>query len=259
MENKKIEELRNELCEKVTEANAKLNEGVAQEKAKEVFSGVLIKLNDELFNQMCAELRASETPLLDAVKRQTYTEQVVKCNYDRKTNARSFEIGTKQTAINPIYLQDFIERDIGHKIGWQYKAENLGRLLAARKAGEIGDDMQSVLDNYKLSKQTKRTTEADPLSDATAIKWLQEVVDAMYFKPYVSKKGETKEDLNAFKVTSHDLAFVEAKATTGARDRMTIKVATSNKHRVSLMMMEVLNHLIFGVPYSIEYPKARAN
>lgn len=257
MENKRIKELREELIVKVKAADDDLAKGTPKEKAKEHFESVLSKLNDELFRQMCAEIRATENPMLEAIKRQTYTEQTVKCVFDRKSNASSFEIGTKAVGIDPIELQEFIQENIGNKHGWEYVAENLGRILAARKAGEIGSEYQIVLDTYKMSKQSKRTTESDPLSDATALKWLQATVDAMYFAPYKNKNGEVNPDLNAYKVTSHDLTFVETKAIGGSRDKMTVKVVAKRKNAMCQIVMEVLNHLVFGVPYVIEYPKAK--
>lgn len=248
-------ELRADFSAKV----AAVNEAIKANEAKSVVDGKieeakesLKKLNEHQKDCAFSALRSEEDPMLHAIDELVYTVSSLKAVTDKDTKAVSYEEGQKTVRINPAQLEDFCKTQIGEKAGWRYLADDFARFLAARKAKEIGADWKEVCEKFKLRTQTERTEIKDPTSMSNLIERLQALVDAMYFVAY-TKDGVEDATKNQYKITSKDVNFVLGRAYGDSKKLLTVGTLKKSMDGVLLLAMEVLNHLVYGNPYNVEY------
>lgn len=250
----------NEVAVKFEADVAAINAAIKSEKSSaEVDKAIadsketLKKLNGLCRDAASAVLRAKENPMLALIEELVYEAFTLKRVTDSETKAVSYVSASKEVRFDCARLEDFCKTQIGAKAGWRYRADDFARYLATRKAKEIGADWQSVAANFKLRTHTERTAIKDPTSMNNLIERLQELVDAMYFAPYVDKDGNVDASKNLYKVTSKDVAFVLGRAYGDSKKLLTVGTLKKPMDDMLRIAVEVLNHLVFGNAYNVEY------
>lgn len=256
---KTVEELRSELCEKVSEINKLVSDDKPASEVEKAYAdakAVLQQLNKQLGKKELARLRSTENPLLEAVKSYTYSIQKITKSTNADTGAVSYSIDTGTKQINLRELKDFCDKLVGREDFWTYRIYDFARVMAAKDAADLGLDWQKLANTFKLKKNVERSQIKNPTSMNSKVELLQSIIDMMYFTPFVNKEGKVDETKNAIKITSHDVSYI-SKAT-GGKGKAKLSVKTAQGHNDSMIMLvhDVLHHHVTGAEYSIEFKTA---
>jgi hypothetical protein len=224
----------------------KLNEAILANSAHEVIEKQMLAiaedaktLNKSLVTDEFMTLRDSDKPMYNAI----YKLEVPVVRVKETDEKWIVEEGTK--VIDLVALERFCKpADIANKPGWSYRAENVARLIAARATKDIGGDYKDLLNNYRLTKKADRTQEACPISNSQLTKLLQDFVDMILFE-------DNGQGLNAYKVTSQDVAFILYTACKPGKAPKTVTMPQAKT--IINLTTQVINRIITGDSYKSLY------
>lgn len=188
------------------------------------------------------ECKASENPMLEAIKRLSFTTIGTKDTKkgDEKIPVR--EVIEKERAIDLLKLHKSVDGGIGADKNWVYLAEKLNFLLTAQKAVDLGVNPKAVHDSYAMSDIAKQIDMGKtPTSKTNILKTLQTVITAML--------GEE------VKATSHDVNYLMS--VYSRKNRRALTVTCANHKYFRGYLAEICNHIVTGNPYEVDYKKAK--
>ena len=195
-------------------------------------------VRDECFED-CA---AAENPMLEAIKRLSFTTIGVKDSKkgDEKIPVR--EVIEREKAIDLLKLHKAVEGGIGADKNWAHIAQKLNFLLTAQKAVDLGISPKEVHDSYAMSEIARQIDMGKtPTSKTNILKTLQTVISAML--------GDD------VKATSHDVNYLMSVYSRKNRKALTVTCANHKFFRGYLA--EICNHIVTGNPYAVEYRKVK--
>ena len=196
-------------------------------------------------NLAISELAAKADPMIELVKAPTYQTIAAKRRKKEKGDfgPDTFDIAPKEARINILELHKKVNGGIGNnKKYWPMMVEKFNFLIASMSANGVGDDVRKINDSYAMS-QIARDYDLGktPTSKTQLLKVLTTVVQAMI--------GES------YKPTSHDVNFV---LECHSRKSKKIRSVTAANHRLMReIMVDVCNHLVTGLPYTVEFPTSK--
>lgn len=249
-----LQEIRTTLESKAQEYNAALTE-----KQFDKLPAITTRM-DELVSDYAKKAKAefleishdAESPLNDALTRLTYTVIAYKDNTDKETQAVTREVTEK---VKQITLADCFGSfpSAFHSNIWMRYVEKYNQLLCLNVADEIGaTEAEKALIRDKFAmKQASRELDLGKPSNTQLLKQLQTVIDQIYYEEEIFKDKPR----NAIRVTSHDINFLQRVYTKMGRQAK--NVSTLNSGKLANVLAQVLNKLITGTAYGVEFKTAK--
>lgn len=241
------------------ERMAVLNETV-ESKVKEYNSamldaefGIAQKLDDEITEavneytglvklQCYEECAACEDPMLEAIKRLSFTTIGVKDEKVEDSELKVRRVIEREKQIDLMGLHKFIKDGIGKDKKWHYMIEKLNLLLTCQKAIDLGIDPTDINDSYNMSKIAKEyDLGKDPASKTNLLKTLTTIVHAMIGEEY--------------KPVSHDVNFLLSVYSRKSRKALTVTCA--NHKYMRAYVAEICHRIVMGKRYEIDYKKIK--
>lgn len=193
---------------------------------------------EECFDECAAE----ENPMLEAIKRLSFTTIGVKDERKGDGNIPVRIVIDKERAIDLLKLHKRIDGGIGHDKNWHYIAEKMNFLLTAQKAIDLGINPKDINDSYEMSNISKQMDMGKtPTSKTNLLKTLQTVITAML--------GED------VKATSHDINYLMS--VYSRKNRKALTVTCANHRYFRGYLAEICNHIVTGNSYAVDYKKAK--
>lgn len=188
------------------------------------------------------ECAATEDPMMEAIKRLSYTVIAVKdVKKDKDAPVATREVIEKDRQIDLLKLHKYIEGGIGHDKNWNHYVEKFNFLMTAQKAVDLGIDPKAINDSYAMSDISKQIDMGKtPTSKTNILKTLTTVVQAMVGEEY--------------KPVSHDVAFLMSVYSRKSRKALTVTCANHKYMRGYLM--EICHRIVMGKTYELEFKKA---
>ena len=235
-----------------------LNEAISQndrrsaEECKQKVLNDIAAYNTRKDEVIYKEIAEGDDSMRTAIKFDDYDVKKLEEVHDAQGIIISYKIEDGKRRLNLMSLDEYcVKRNIKFTADpvWQARAKAYALLWNLKNEKEIGGLPKYALDTQTI-KDAKRDMELDkdPVSNANMVKALQKLVDAVY---YVDKDGK-----NEFKVTTHDTNYIQRVITGAGKARCSlraIKAATVIKY-----IPDVLSHLVFNVPYSVEKDTPKA-
>lgn len=195
-----------------------------------------------------AKFLETESPMITAVK-QFYID-TIKVKETRNKDDGSITGVNLETKKSRIDLEDFCNfGELPKK--WTTDASHLLALLALRETDvfKMSPTALSAKSFYFINQARAKQEGKTPDSNTQVVKLLQTIIDEMIFVD----NGEGK---NAYKCTSHDLAFIhDAVTKMDTKEKCTI--ATMNERQFKTVLMSVLAHCL-GEVYKVKAAKIKA-
>lgn len=249
-----MQEIRTALESKAQEYNAALTE-----KQFDKLPAITTRM-DELVSDYAKKAKAefleishdAESPLNDALTRLTYTVIAYKDNTDKETQAVTRDVIEK---VKQITLADCYGSfpSSFHSNIWMRYVEKFNQLLCLNVADEIGapESEKALIRDKFAMKQASRELDLGKPSNTQLLKLLQLVIDQIYYEEEIFKGAPR----NAIRVTSHDINFLQRVYT--KMGRQVNHVSTLNSGKLASVLAQVLNKLITGTTYSVEFKTAK--
>lgn len=194
-------------------------------------------------NECFDALKATENPMLEAVKQLTYATIRVK---DTKEGDEKIPVRIVEDIERPIDLLKLHKHVGGDGIGadkqWAYKAEKFNMLMTAQKCVDLGIDPKIVNDSYAMNEISKAIDMGKtPTSKTNILKTLTTVIQAMI--------GEE------FKATSHDVNFLLS--VYSRKNRKALTVTCANHKYMRQYLAEICHRIVLGKVYEVEFRQMR--
>ena len=244
MAEKRLKEIRAEVTEYVDKYNDLVMSGKAKAKdlaeleekiKKGVSDYTSVKENDVFL-----ECKATENPMLEAVKRLTF--QTIAVKDEKSEDGDGVVLKNIDTRDRDIDLKKLHTKcgSIGANPSWIYILEKFNCLLTMKAADDLGLDPKEVNDSYAMDKLAREVEMGkNPTSNNNIVKTLQMVVSAMIGEEY--------------KATSHDVKYIEKVYTRKSREAL--KVTCGNHKQLRGILAQVCHKLVLGKSYAIDYKK----
>ncbi len=189
-----------------------------------------------------AELKATEDPMMAAIKRLTFP--TIRCKDtkvgDEKIPVREIEDVDK--AIDLLKLHKAVNGGIGKDKNWYLMIEKFNMLMTAQKAIDLGLDAKAINDSYAMSEIAKAIDLGKtPTSKTNLLKTLQAIVTAMIGEEY--------------KAVSHDVNFLLS--VYSRKNRKALTVSCANHKYMRQYLMEICHRIVEGKKYEVEYKKVK--
>ena len=245
---KRLTEIRTEVGALVDKWNDLIWSGKAKQKDLATIDEKVQKLLKDYTslkeNQVFLECKATEDPMLEAVKRLTFTVIGVRDeksgDADDITVTRKVVEKTKEIDLAKLHKKC---GSIGKDGGWIYKLEFFNCLLTMRAADDLGLDPKEVNDSFAMDKLSREVDLGkNPTSNNNIVKTLQKVISAMIGEEY--------------KATSHDMKYIDKVYTRKSKEAL--KVTCGNHRQLRSILAQVCHKLVTGKSYSIDYKKIKA-
>ena len=213
------------------------------------------ELNKSLVRELFVSMRETERPMLTAIETLVVAKVNIREVEDKETKAIHYEINDGKKLIDLVAFVGVCRVNgvdaISHKGGWQYRAEVVAKLLAARVTKEIGGDEKELMKDFRLSKKAAEAEKKEtvPYSNKQLTKELQELVDMILF----DDNGEGK-SLNKYKVTSQDIAFLLALACKPGKNPKTVTMPQGKT--IINLITQIINRIVTGDTYAALYKRA---
>ena len=228
-----------ELCTSYNEA--------FQEKKYDVASGIEEDMT-KLINQYTAqaredcfnEIKTYDDPMLEAVKRLTFTTIRIKDikQGDDKIPVRTIEEVEKP--IDVLRLHNSVKGGIGADKQWMYKIEKFNMLMTAQKCIDLGQDPKEVYDCMTMQKISKEIDMGkNPTSKTKILATLTGVVQAMIGEEY--------------KPVSHDVNYLMT--IFAKKNRKALSVTCANHRYMRNYIMEICHRIVSGESYDVQFKK----
>ncbi len=192
------------------------------------------------------EIRTTEDPMLEAVKRRTYPTIRAKDVRHDDITVREIEDTTKP--IDLLKLHNSKTGGIGKDKTWRYKVEKFNLLLTLHRAVELGittkREIEDISNSYAMSDMAKKLEMGKtPTSKTQILKALEEVITSMIGEEY--------------KPTSHDVNYLLSIYARKSRKELTVAVA--NHRYLRNYIAEICHRIVLDKNYAVEYKKATNN
>ena len=239
----RMQTLRSEAEELVRDYNQENQEGHVSE-AFRIAADLEQKINEYGAESMALcfeEVKATEDPMLEAVKRLTYPAIAVK---DEKVGESEIIVRTVIDRDRPIDLLrlDKFCGGIGHDKNWAHIAQKMNFLLTAQKCIDLGISPKAVNDSYSMSEIAREFDMGkNPTSKTNLLRTLQTVVTAML--------GE------GYKATSHDVNFLLS--VFAKKNRKALTVTCANHKNFRGYIAEICHRIVTGKPYVVEFKQKK--
>lgn len=189
------------------------------------------------------DCKATDDPMLEAVKRLSYTIIAVKDETVEGTDIPKRTIVEKEKQIDLLKLHKHCD-GIGADHQWPYMIEKFNFLLTARKADELGIDPKNINDSYAMSEIARAfDLGKNPASKTKILDTLRNIVVAMLGEEYAPA------------VNSHDVAFLLSIYSKKSRKALTVSCA--NHKFMRGYVMEICHRVVTGKTYDVEYKTAK--
>lgn len=214
-------------------------------------SGQVEKYSELAEAECFAEILAAKDPMLEAVKRLTYTSVKVRDVKDEGVTTRTVEDTEKQ--IDPLRLHKKAGKDgIGADKNWHLMIEKLNKLMTCARAIELGIDPKDVDSSYSMSEEAAKIecllSETDPTkydknkADEVLLADVQKVVEAMIGAGY-----SVTEPMVQY------LKMVYTKKDT----RKSLGVVCANHKQMRTNILEVAHAAVTGDEFTLRYKKKK--
>lgn len=189
------------------------------------------------------DCKATDDPLLEAVKRLTFPSIATKDSKVEDTAITVRELVDREKQIDPLKLSKYCG-GIGADKSWPFMVEKFNMLMTARKATELGIDPAGINDSYAMSEISKEIKLGKtPASNTKVLAILQTIIAAML--------GEE----TGKKANSHDVNFLLSIYSKKGRKALTVTCA--NHKFMRGYVMEICHRIVTGKTYDVEYKKAK--
>ena len=194
-------------------------------------------------NECFDALKATENPMLEAVKQLTYPTIRVK---DTKQGEEKIPVRIVEDIERPIDLMKLHKHVGGDGIGankdWGYMVEKFNMLMTAQKCVDLGISPKAVNDSYAMSELSKAIDLGKtPTSKTNILKTLTMVIQAMIGEEY--------------KATSHDVNFLLS--VYSRKNRKALTVTCANHKYMRQYLAEVCHRIVLGKAYEVEFRQIR--
>lgn len=189
-----------------------------------------------------AELKATEDPMISAIKRLTFASIRAKDTKVGEEKIPVREIEDVDKYIDLLKLHKEVAGGIGKEKNWYLMVEKFNMLMTAQKCIDLGIDPKGVNDSYAMSEIAKAIDLGKtPCSKTNILKTLQSIVTAMVGEEY--------------KATSHDVNFLMS--VYSRKNRKALTVSCANHKYMRQYLMEICHRIIEGKKYEVEYKKVK--
>ena len=238
-------EMREKVESLVKDFNDKLQSGDYENAAKinseieEVVNEYTAMVRKECFNA----LKATENPMLEAVKQLTYPTIRVKDTKQGEEKIPVRIVEDIERSIDLLKLHKHVGGDgIGANKNWVYTVEKFNFLMTAQKAVDLGIDPKQVNDSYAMSEISKEIDMGKtPTSKTNILKTLNVVIASMIGEEYKAK--------------SHDVNFLLS--IYSRKNRKALTVSCANHKYMRQYLAEVCHRIVLDKSYEIDFKKAR--
>lgn len=241
----KLAQLRSE-CESLAIAFNEANQGNKYAEAAKANDEIAEKVNEytSIARELCfAECKATEDPMLEAVKRLSFTTIGIEDKKDEGETLPTRRVIEKSRAIDLAKLDKYCG-GIGHDENWLHIAQKMNFLLTAQVCKDLGVDPKEVNDSYSMSEIAREFDMGkNPTSKTNLLKTLQTVINAMI-------GGE-------YKATSHDVNFLLA--IYAKKNRKALSVTCANHKYFRNYVAEICHRIVLGKTYEVDYKKKKEN
>lgn len=188
-------------------------------------------------------LKATENPMLEAVKQLTYPTIRVKDTKQGEEKIPVRVVEDIERSIDLLKLHKHVGGDgIGADKNWAYMVEHFNFLMTAQKAVDLGIDPKVVHDSYAMSEISKAIDMGKtPTSKTNILKTLNTVIAAMIGEEYKAK--------------SHDVNFLMS--VYSRKNRKALTVTCANHKYMRQYLAEVCHRIVMGKSYEIEFKQIR--
>ena len=218
--------------------NAKFNEAI------EIDATLTEKVNEYTSvarTEAFEDCKATDDPMLEAIKRLTFTTIAIKDKKDEETDVPVRELIDREKTIDLLKLDNFC-KGIGKDKNWDDIIQKFNFLMTYQVATDLGLDPKEVSDSYAMSEIARQVEFGKtPTSNTNMLKTLQAIVNAMIGDEY--------------KATSHDVKFLYY--TYARRGRKALTVACANHKNMREIAMQICNRIVEGKTYSVDYKKIK--
>lgn len=200
-----------------------------------------------------------EKPMLSACQYGELTKKALVEKVDPETKRLSASV-VQRKARNAIDLVDFEKSypgkgTLARNGQWPCYAESLLKAMSKEVAKnlEVDPETQKKLASaYKDAKAegSFANLAAKNPSKTNMVKDLQSIVDCIVFLPYTDKNGNVQEDLNALKVTTADVAYIQTRIAKAGKTALATRLASHKE--MTAILGNVMYHLTTGKPYEVE-------
>lgn len=251
-------ELKQEADNLIAEVNKMvLEDGSAGDIAKklEAVSNTLGDYATVVKHEAYCALRDADNTMEATIRQMTYDVLVV--HEDKSGERAQYELETRAKYVDLLDLQKFCEKNIGHDRNWFLMVDKFAMQMAMRIATEIGADPKFVERRYKIDPKAlginlSDETKADPTSNTQLLKTLQKVMDSMLYLPKTTGKGKAKAEVNAYKATSHDVAWFIL-TLTKASNKKAHSLSYANIKTIRQMLMRMMNKIVTSSTYGLDF------
>ena len=241
--NEKMTQLKNEV-EKLVVSYNEAYQNAKFDKAIKIDEQLTEKVNEytSVAREMAFEAcKATDDPMLEAIKRLTFTTIGVKDQKDEDTDVPVRVLIEKEKIIDLVKLDKFC-KGIGKDKNWDDVIQKFNFLMTYQVATDLGLDPKEVSDSYAMSEIARQIEFGKtPTSNTNMLKTLQAIVNAMIGDEY--------------KATSHDVKFLYY--TYARRGRKALTVACANHKNMREIAMLICNRIVEGKTYSVDYKKIK--
>lgn len=212
-----------------------------------------IKINEEtaeLVNEytgiargLCFEdCEATDDPMLEAVKRLTFTTIAVKDAKENDENIATRRLIDKEMQIDILKLHNKVKGGIGHNKQWNFMIEHFNLLMTIQVAKNLNIDPKDINDSYDMHETSRQMDLGkNPVSKRNLLKTLTGIVQAMIGEEY--------------KPLSHDVNYLLL--VYGKKSRKALTVTCANHKYLRGYIMEICHRIVTGKAYSVDYKKIK--
>ena len=196
------------------------------------------------------DCRAADDPMLEAIKRLTFTTIGVKVSKKGDEKITVSEIVEKEKAIDLLKLHKSVKGGIGKDPKWNGLVERMNFYMTARQAKRLlkqKEHLTTVLkeinDSYAMCEIARNIDMGkDPTSNTKLLATLQSVITAMVGEEY--------------KATSHDVNYITDLYATKGKKALSVNCANHRYFRGYIAA--VCHSIVTGEDYDVAFKKANA-
>lgn len=245
----KLEELYADMSAKAGEACAAMNEGKPQKAIKNLQK--IAKDAEKAYNAEVERLQYrawnEEGNPVEIAIRERYVRNGKKVSYKATDTGRYYqEISDCTFLVDLLTMETVLGVEKFHAENWFTKVSKLAVLLANAKNKQLSNDptfqylVDEAVDEFNFAE------DVDVTSNASAVKALQQTVDAILFLPIKNKKGV---EVNRIKVDSRAWVYIQDCMTKQAKDPGDLGISDTGK------MCELVTHAMYcimiGKPFKV--------
>ena len=225
----KLEDLKREMSEAAAICADAMNQGKPQKVIKNLKD--IAKGKEEAYNAEVARLKflewKEEGDPVGSALRNRYVENGKRISYKAVDGGRfTVEINDAKFKVNLVTLCEVVGIEYFHAPDWTLKVQKLALLLANALNKQLSNDpgFEYVVD--QAAAEFEFADGADITSDTSIIKALQQTIDAIYFLPIKTKKGD---EVNKLKVIKPAWVYVAQSMTRQGRDPGAVAISGTGK------------------------------